>query len=142
IQQNALVSIPAETWEALKDVRLVKALQLVQQPSDLIVLIREILEDHMEESGENRNTSLDLQLIQAAHAQLNRLQDLLATISEEMSLSFVGEILLQVMRSQSVPLEGEPLSGLQVMGLLESRALDFKHIILLNVNEGILPKKA
>ncbi len=142
IQQNGLVSIPAQTWEGLMDVRLVKALQLVQQPSELIVLIREILEDHMEESGENRNNSLDLQLIQAAHAQLNRLQDLLATISEAMSLSFVGEILLQVMRSQSVPLEGEPLSGLQVMGLLESRALDFKHIILLNVNEGILPKKA
>jgi hypothetical protein len=40
----------------------------------------------------------------------------------------------------SLSFEGEPLAGLQVMGILETRSLDFKNIILLSVNEGIMPK--
>jgi len=40
----------------------------------------------------------------------------------------------------SIPFKGEPLAGLQVMGMLETRALDFTNIIMLSANEGILPK--
>lgn len=42
----------------------------------------------------------------------------------------------------SVPFTGEPLGGLQIMGPLETRALDFKHLVLLNANEGTFPGKA
>jgi len=38
-----------------------------------------------------------------------------------------------------LPVKGDPLKGLQVMGLLETRTLDFKHVIMLSVNEGVLP---
>lgn len=44
----------------------------------------------------------------------------------------VGEI--------SIAMQGDPDSGLQVMGLLETRMMDFKNIIMLSVNEGLLPK--
>lgn len=40
-----------------------------------------------------------------------------------------------------IDLVGEPLSGLQIMGLLESRSLDFKRLIILNANEGVLPRR-
>ena len=42
----------------------------------------------------------------------------------------------------SVPFEGEPLEGLQVMGPLETRALDFKHIVIMNANEGVFPRRS
>lgn len=42
----------------------------------------------------------------------------------------------------SMPFVGEPLSGLQVMGVLETRVLDFKNIIILSMNDGIFPKKS
>lgn len=43
------------------------------------------------------------------------------------------------LRNRKVPFTGEPLTGLQVMGLLETRTLDFKHVIVLSCNEGVLP---
>lgn len=49
-------------------------------------------------------------------------------------------LLLKVFSTATIPFEGEPVSGLQIMGLLETRNLDFKNIILLSVNEGKLPK--
>ncbi len=47
----------------------------------------------------------------------------------------------QIAKNKSIPFIGEPLGGLQIMGMLETRLLDFKNIILLSANEGILPKE-
>lgn len=49
-------------------------------------------------------------------------------------------LLGQLLAVQSVPLEGEPLAGLQIMGPLETRALDFGIVILLSCNEGVFPR--
>ncbi|MBQ4287075.1 MAG: PD-(D/E)XK nuclease family protein [Bacteroidales bacterium] len=51
-------------------------------------------------------------------------------------------LLKQLLAPVSVPFEGEPLRGLQIMGPLETRALDFDNIILLSANEGIFPHKS
>lgn len=50
-------------------------------------------------------------------------------------------LLGQVLVSTSIPFHGEPIIGLQVMGLLETRNIDFRHLLILGVNEGTLPKK-
>ena len=49
-------------------------------------------------------------------------------------------LLRSILQSQSVPFHGEPASGLQVLGVLETRALDFDHLLMLSVGEGYLPK--
>lgn len=70
---------------------------------------------------------------------INRLE----TIVNNQEISFTSEtyirILDRMLRVQSVPFSGEPLTGIQIMGILETRALDFKNLIILSVNEGILP---
>jgi hypothetical protein len=48
-------------------------------------------------------------------------------------------ILDSLLKKQSVPFSGEPLTGIQIMGILETRTLDFKNLVILSVNEGILP---
>jgi len=50
-------------------------------------------------------------------------------------------ILDRLVRTISVPLSGEPLSGLQIMGPLETRAIDFRNIIILSMNEGTFPSR-
>jgi len=45
----------------------------------------------------------------------------------------------QVLHNEKLSFQGEPLKGLQLMGMLETRALDFEHVIITSVNEGILP---
>ena len=50
------------------------------------------------------------------------------------------KLMLQYLSALNVSFEGEPLGGLQIMGILETRSLDFKNIVLLSVNEGIMPK--
>lgn len=46
-----------------------------------------------------------------------------------------------LLASEKIGFEGEPLIGLQVMGTLETRSLDFRHLIILSMNEGIMPRK-
>lgn len=62
------------------------------------------------------------------------------------NIPFTGKtfftLLQKLVNGVSVPFSGEPLRGIQVMGMLETRALDFRNVIMLSANEGILPAKA
>ena len=49
------------------------------------------------------------------------------------------KILDERLSSQMVAFSGSPLRGLQVLGLFETRALNFKNVIVVDVNEGLLP---
>ena len=51
-------------------------------------------------------------------------------------------LLSQILSSVSVPFRGEPLKGLQIMGPLEMRALDFRNLIILSANEGVFPRRS
>ena len=59
---------------------------------------------------------------------------------KEISLKALQKIFIQLSRQNEITLRGEPLNGMQIMGMLETRTLDFKNIILLSANEGVLPK--
>ncbi|SDB60887.1 PD-(D/E)XK nuclease superfamily protein [Flavobacteriaceae bacterium MAR_2010_188] len=55
------------------------------------------------------------------------------------NIASLYSIYKQLLKIETLDFQGEPLQGLQIMGMLETRVLDFKHIIMLSVNEGILP---
>ncbi len=68
------------------------------------------------------------------------LQEILQEVSYIQKLTTLTRWIQNAMNQAPIPFSGEPLAGLQIMGMLETRTLDFKNIIILSVNEGILPK--
>jgi inactivated superfamily I helicase len=48
--------------------------------------------------------------------------------------------MLSYLRNQTIAFEGQPIEGVQVMGFIETRCIDFDRIIMLSVNEGVFPK--
>ncbi|WP_321296166.1 PD-(D/E)XK nuclease family protein [Marinifilum fragile] len=71
---------------------------------------------------------------------IKRLKSLLDQHQIEVKQDTFYKILEKMIQSLSIPFEGEPLAGLQVMGILETRLLDFKKLVVLSMNEGKLPK--
>ena len=71
---------------------------------------------------------------------LNRLNDILIKGSISLELNTFIKILRKMVNSLSIPFKGEPLAGLQIMGVLETRTIDFSNVIVLSANEGVLPK--
>lgn len=61
---------------------------------------------------------------------------------EQMTIVTLRRLIRGVVRQASIPFHGEPVEGLQIMGVLETRCLDFERIIMLSVNDGTLPKRA
>ncbi|KAB2879602.1 PD-(D/E)XK nuclease family protein [bacterium] len=67
------------------------------------------------------------------------LQSLLESHETPLELKSLRLLLTEILASERIPFSGEPLKGLQVMGMLETRTLDFENVIMLSVNENILP---
>jgi len=78
-------------------------------------------------------------LILAVKKALNLLQEGLIHYPE-LSMPFLCALIRKALQGISAPIEGEPLRGVQIMGLLESRCLDFDEVYIIGANEGALPK--
>ncbi len=70
---------------------------------------------------------------------LDRLEATAAQCSLELSMGVYLSLVRQALGNQRIPYEGEPLSGLQVMGILETRNLDFKNVLLLSLADDTFP---
>ncbi len=88
--------------------------------------------------------SVESPLEQEAQFQMytiqNRLQALVESGDLDVSDATLQRLMTQIIASTSIPFHGEPIEGIQIMGVLETRNLDFDHVLLLSCNEGNLPK--
>jgi hypothetical protein len=111
----------------------VQSPQLFQYLADLI----KILADRLEEEPLQRSYLFQ------CYKQLNRIREVLESQDiQSLDLEFMIRLFRQIFREVKLPFEGEPLQGLQVMGVLESRNLDFKRVIICNMNEESFPPSA
>lgn len=93
------------------------------------------------DTAQTSDTQLNQEAIFKCYTLVNRLKKLVDEGILTVSLPVLARLLKNLLSSQSIPFHGEPADGLQVMGVLETRNLDFRHILMLSVNEGQLPKR-
>ncbi|NDW19234.1 PD-(D/E)XK nuclease family protein [Dysgonomonas sp. 216] len=88
-----------------------------------------------------RSADMEREFVIEYYKTINKMDDALKHVHADMLVETYLRLLKKMVVNISVPFSGEPLSGLQVMGVLETRAIDFENLIILSMNEGIFPKK-
>ena len=89
---------------------------------------------------ETEQTPIDQESLYRTYVLLNRLQALMNQGDLTIDIVTYQRLLRQLIDSTTIPFHGEPAIGLQVMGVLETRNLDFDHLLVLSCNEGNMPK--
>jgi len=87
----------------------------------------------------DRVSVIEKEYLYRYHIIFTQLKNVQATYSYFTDFKNLEQFFKQLVSSETLSFKGEPLKGLQLMGMLETRVLDFKNIILVGANEGILP---
>ncbi len=96
-------------------------------------------EDDIFDEHEERQLSIEREFIFQILRQMKRLEEILREYRQLINMDTFWKILKEILQSVKLPFTGEPLRGIQVMGFLETRTLDFKNIFVLGLNEGAIP---
>ena len=75
-----------------------------------------------------------------AYTLVNRLNALIESGDLQVTDQTLQRLTTQIIQQTSIPFHGEPIEGIQVMGVLETRNIDFDHVLLLSCNEGNMPR--
>lgn len=108
--------------------------------SDILVNLNSILltiKSYL--SNDDAEEKVTKAFVYSVFKTINKLTNYHETYNQIESLPSLQSIYKQIIDLAEVSFEGEPLSGLQVMGVLESRVLDFENVIITSVNEGKFP---
>ena len=103
-----------------------------------LLTIEELDDD---DNSPKHSTEIEQEFIFHYFATINRMKEVMKESAVDMRMETFFRLVKRITDSITIPFHGEPLSGLQIMGVLETRALDFDRIILLSMNEGIFPVK-
>ncbi len=91
-------------------------------------------------NDQHQNKDVLLQSLFGFFKLFNRLADLMEEYPFVDDVKTAVRFYRDLVRSETLDIYGEPLSGLQVMGMLETRTLDFKNLVITSLNEDVLPK--
>lgn len=108
------------------------------KPSIAIEKLRELI-FYIKEGLDRDKDTLSLEFLYQHQVILNKLASLLHDYPHLSSIKSLMSVYHELMDKQTVDFRGKPFTGLQIMGLLESRVIDFKNVIVVSVNEGVLP---
>ncbi len=111
---------------------------IFSKPTNPLSFLRVVLKA-LFDSGKWTIGALELEYITRFYDHVFRLESMIGERSEGLSYEFLIRFFRRLSKSLKIPFTGEPLAGLQVMGILETRNLDFKNVFILNMNEDSWP---
>ena len=107
-------------------------LQLSQYLLDVLKLVGQ--------NAKNTPDPLKEESIFRMYTLINRVHDLQENGDLNVNVITYRRLITQLIQTTSIPFHGEPAIGIQIMGILETRNLDFDHVLVLSCNEGNMPK--
>jgi hypothetical protein len=121
-----LIGLFFDSWENNPTIALYKCSEIVFQIKKSI-------------DAKKNNRSIELEYLYRFNALFNQLKTLNDNHKYLDSTIGLHTIYKELLNTENLDFRGEPLEGLQIMGMLESRVLDFETVIISSVNEGVLP---
>jgi hypothetical protein len=113
----------------------------VRDPRGILKYLLNILEEIARRSSEkdNRMKELENEIVFQLFIRIKRLDEIIQENKIEFQATTLFRLIRKMLMNTRIPFSGEPLTGLQIMGVLETRVLDFRNLVLLSMNEGIFP---
>jgi CRISPR/Cas system-associated exonuclease Cas4 (RecB family) len=118
----------------------------VKNADEAIDCMNRALEHAIQNMLENPEAStghinpFQLECLYQAYTMVSHLSDVLHNSGLSFSSRLLFSLVYNLCSGMTVPFSGEPLAGLQVLGVLETRLLDFDNVVVLSMNEGIMPR--
>ena len=98
-----------------------------------------ILFDKSKDSEGKTVKTIENEYIHRVYTSIKRFKEIINSKNIDLGILLTIDLLKQILMAEQVPFSGEAVEGLQLMGVLETRNLDFKNLIILGMNEGNFP---
>ena len=132
LSRKTLLSLKGDIWQLLFREENKEVSHFLNTCIALVLLIRDKLE-------KKEGVVLELEYLYSIYTLFNQLKELSVTYSFINDIPTLYGLYKELLNQETIDFQGEPMQGLQIMGMLESRVLDFETIIISSVNEGIIP---
>ena len=103
----------------------------------LLSLVRHVATNYRQSAADG---PLDTESLFRMYTLLNRINELVESGELSVDTITLQRLIMQLIQATTIPFHGEPIEGIQIMGVLETRNLDFDHVLLLSCNEGNMPR--
>ncbi|MEJ5265270.1 MAG: PD-(D/E)XK nuclease family protein [Bacteroidales bacterium] len=149
IHNTNQIYIPSQTFSQLPLPIIPYLFKEMKDMEELIEILRNLCndlygllfkEDEQNNEEADEHLVIEKESLQVVRTFLGQLQTVIDSIDLPISLPLGMRILMKGLGELKLAFEGEPLRGIQIMGFLETRSLDFDRVIILSANEGYLPR--
>ena len=138
IKKRNLIYVYVEEMQ-LEHPLLLYILSIHEDPLNYLLNVLAELDSLWEDKSDHE---FELEFVRRYFQAYAQLRKMLSDRGENLGFEFLIKLHRRISASLKVPFSGEPLSGLQVMGILETRNLDFDHVLIINMNEDSWPAPA